>query len=106
MMQAGWGEYLSQLHSFLDQCAGRTNALMFGIDPIRYINFVRHGPGVVWISNGKPQVQHWSTYESVTLERFEELLSFLIDYALKVSEAYIPVVMRQPLGPHDRSYQS
>jgi hypothetical protein len=36
MMRAGWGTYMNQLHSFLEQCASRTNATMLGIDPIRY----------------------------------------------------------------------
>jgi hypothetical protein len=94
MNRAGWGTYLNQIHSFLDQCASRTNALMFGIDPIRYANFVRSGPGVAWAMTGTPYVSHWSKYDEVTSERFDELVSFLIDYALKVSEAYIPLAVR------------
>jgi hypothetical protein len=86
----GFGKNLEQIHSFLAACASRTNALMFGIDPIRYANFVRQGPGVVWASNGSHQAQHWSTYEDVTTEMFEELVSFLIDYGLRVNGAYIP----------------
>lgn len=90
MTRAGWGNYLGQVHSFLDQCASRTNALMFGIDPVRYANFVRTGPDVQWSMAGTPIVTHWGTYEEVSLDKFEDLISFLIDYALKVSVVYIP----------------
>ena len=37
------------------------------------------------------------TYESVSLERFDELVLFLVDYSLKVSEAYIPLVVRSAI---------
>jgi len=43
---------------------------------------------------GVPHVSHWSTYDEITSERFDELISFLIDYALRASEAYIPLPLR------------
>jgi hypothetical protein len=95
MERAGWGTYLTQLHSFLDQCASRTNALMLGVDPIRYADFLGTGPAVLWSTTGKPSVQHWRTYEEVDLERFDELVSFLIDYALKVGGSYIRLTERR-----------
>lgn len=94
MEQAGWGKYLDQLHSFLSQCANRTNALMFGCDPIRYANFASASPGVQWRMDGSHHAYHWTNYDDVSLEQFEEHLTFLIDYALKVSEAYIPTPLR------------
>jgi len=36
----------------------------------------------------------WRSYDNVPIEKFDNLISFLIDYALKVSEAYIPVQIR------------
>jgi hypothetical protein len=94
LMQGGWGSYMKELHSFLEQCASRTNAVMFGIDPIRYANFIGNGPGIQWSMAGAPYVNHWSSYHNVTVESFDELILFLVDYALRVSEAYIPMPVR------------
>jgi hypothetical protein len=94
LTRVGWGNYLDQRHSFLEQCASRTNAIMFGIDPIRYARFTASGPGVQWSMTGIPYVNHWSTYQEVSLKNFDEFVSLLIDYALKVSEAYIPLTIR------------
>jgi hypothetical protein len=44
---------------------------------------------------GTHVVSHWSSYQNVTLEGFDELVLFLVDYALRVSEAYIPTVKRR-----------
>lgn len=95
MVRTGWSEYLNQLHAFLDQSAIRTNALMYGVDPIRYTNFLKTGPGVQWSLTGVPYVSHWGTYDAVSSEQFDELIAFLIDYALKVSEAYIPLAIQK-----------
>jgi len=47
---------------------------------------------------GKPYVSHWSeTYDHVTLERFEGFIDFLVDYALKASDVYIPRPVRSVL---------
>jgi hypothetical protein len=89
MIREGWGEYLGRLHTFLDQTANVTNALLLGIDPGRYANFVSTSPGVQWSMSKVPFFHHWSRYEDVSPESFDELVSFLIDYSLKVSEAYI-----------------
>ncbi|MGD0347385.1 MAG: hypothetical protein ABSA85_11550 [Terracidiphilus sp.] len=96
--RAGWGRYLDQLHSFLAINASVTNALMLGIDPYRYSDFVRSGPVLQWSVAGTYTVQFWKSYENVSLERFDELIAFLIDYALKVSEAYIPKIIQSPSG--------
>ena len=60
--RAGWGTYLNQLHSFLSQTAFRMNAIMLGIDPIRYAFFARNTPQVIWSFSGQSQVILTSTY--------------------------------------------
>ena len=102
LRKAGWDRYLNQLHSFLQSSASITNALLLGIDPIRYSDFAQTGPALQWTMAGTYTVQFWRSYENVSLERFDELIAFLIDYALKVSEAYIPKIIRKPDGfvPH------
>ena len=91
MNRAGWGDYMETLHNFLDQCAIRTNALSLGFDPIEYRFFLQFGPIVQWSFTGQPTVQHRSDYEHVTAEVFNEFVEFLVDYALKSSEAYLPI---------------
>jgi hypothetical protein len=90
LRQAGWDRYLDQLHSFMESTASVTNALMLGIDPYRYSDFVRSAPALQWTMAGSYTALFSRTYESVSVERFDELAAFLIDYALKISEAFIP----------------
>jgi hypothetical protein len=45
---------------------------------------------VSWSFSGQPYVTHSGTYEAVSDENFAEMVEFLIDYAMRVSEAYIP----------------
>ena len=87
------GQYLDQLHAFFEQTASRTNALMLGIDPIRYAKFVGSTPSLVWTLAGTYQAQIWRSYAEMKLEEYEELATFLIDYALRVQNAYIPDVI-------------
>jgi len=92
----GWGDYLTKVHEFMQECASRTNALMFGIDPVRYARFTRLGPSVLWNVKGDlVQVQHWTQYDDLPENVFEEQVSFLIDYALKASESYISIPARR-----------
>ncbi|MCU1336691.1 MAG: hypothetical protein JWO19_2272 [Bryobacterales bacterium] len=88
--RAGWGNYLSQLHSFLGQLTARANASMLGVDPVRYAAFVRQTPNINWSYSGKPEVIHTGTYQHISENAFDEMVAFLIDYALKANEAYIP----------------
>lgn len=88
MDRAGLGQYLDQLHSFLGESALRTNAIMLGVDPVRYASFARNTPNIVWSASGIPTTILLSTYEAVSERDFTEMIDFLIDYALKVSEAY------------------
>lgn len=102
LRDAGWERYLNQLHSFLESSASVTNALILGIDPYRYSDFVRSGPTLQWTITGAYTAFFRRSYENVSLERFDELTAFLIDYALKVSEAYIPNIIHSPSNfvPH------
>ena len=81
---------MDQLHSFLNQSAFRTNAIMLGIDPTRYAFFARNTSQVSWSFSGQPQVVHSGTYEAVSEQTFTEMVTFLIDYAMRVSEVYVP----------------
>jgi hypothetical protein len=98
MVRGGWGVYLDQLHDFLSQCASRTNALMFGIDPLRYSRFTGLGPSVQWSITGAPYVLAQSDYRDLPEEVFEEQISFLTDYAIKASESYVPSAVRNAIA--------
>jgi len=91
MARAGWDQYLNQLHAFLDQTASRMNAVMLSVDPVGYATLLRSTPSVQWSMSGKHTVVMTGTYDNVSSEHFDNLLDFLIDYALKAEEAYIPV---------------
>ncbi len=88
MARAGWGEYLDEVHSFLRESALRTNAVMLGFDPVRYASFSRNTPQIQWSSSGRITVNHSSTCTTVSEHDFTEMINFLIDYALRVNEAY------------------
>jgi hypothetical protein len=94
MVRAGWGQYFNQLHSFLAQSTVRVNAAMLGIDPVRYAAFNRNTPNVQWSLSGRSQVIYSSDYSHISETDFNDMVDFLIDYALKASEAYIPVPPR------------
>jgi hypothetical protein len=66
------------------------NATMLGVDPIRYAAFVRSTPNVQWSMAGTHTVIMMRSYDSVSQADFTELLDFIIEYAVKASEAYIP----------------
>ena len=83
------GPYLDQLHTFLAQVAARTNAIALGIDPIRYAHFMRSTPTLLWSMAGTYQAQLWEAYDQLTLDDYENLSLFLIEYALRAEEAYI-----------------
>jgi hypothetical protein len=87
MSRGGWPQYLGSIHSFMKQCALRTNALMIGVDPIRYASFVRNTPGISWNAFGQPTqtIMHIS-YDAVSETDFNEMVDFIIDYALKSQE--------------------
>lgn len=95
LKRAGWEAYLNGLHSFLQNSASITNSMMFGIDPLRYSDFIQTVPTLQWNMAGTYTVQLWQDYREVSLDRFDNLVSFLIDYALKMSEAYVPDVVRK-----------
>jgi hypothetical protein len=90
MARAGWDQYLSQLHAFLGETASRMNAVMLGIDPVRHAAFMRSTPNVTWSMAGTYTVVMMWSYDNVSDADFMELLDFIVDYAVKASEAYIP----------------
>jgi len=103
LRRAGWESYLNKLHSFLESTASVTNALMLGIDPYRYSDFVRSVPTLQWTMADTYTAMFSKTYENVSVERFDELAAFLIDYSLKVSEAYLPkFIQMRPLPMYER----
>jgi len=57
MRRAGWETYLNSLHTFLHQSAKFTTMLTFGVDPGRYLEFVRYVPSI--------QYSHGSEYTIV-----------------------------------------
>ena len=95
MKRAGWGTYLEQLHSFLTQVEVVVNALRFGVDPVRYTDFVHCGPTLQWSVTGKFTAFPNRTFDDMSVERFDELVAFLIDYALKISDSYISRPVRR-----------
>lgn len=92
MKRSGWEGYMRNLHGFLDQCAIRTNALTLSFDPIMYRAFMRIGPYLQWSFTGTYTVLHSSDYKQITPQVFDEFVDFLIDYALKSADAYLPRV--------------
>jgi hypothetical protein len=95
VVTAAWGEYLDEVHSFLRESALRTNALLLGVDPVRYAFFDRNTPNVQWSPSGKSHVIDSSSYRAVSEHDFTEMIDFLIDYALRVSEA-LDIVISDP----------
>jgi hypothetical protein len=99
MAKAGWGQYLNQLHAFLGQLAARANASMLGVDPLRYAALLRNTPNLNWSFSGRPEIIHTSTYAHVSQATFDEMVNLLIDYAVKASEAYVPMPLKEPVVP-------
>jgi hypothetical protein len=83
------GPYLDQLHEFLDEVAGTTNAIMLGIDPVRYAHFVRSTPTLQWSMAGTYQALLWGPYDQMSLSAYDELALFLVEYALRADESYV-----------------
>jgi hypothetical protein len=96
-----WGidKYLGQLHSFLDECAKSTNAIMLKIDRLQYAAYLRLGPYILWTMDGRPHIQYSDTFESLPREAFDKWKAFVVDYAFKAADVYIPYVpVRQGAG--------
>jgi hypothetical protein len=90
MGRAGWDQYLNQLHSFLNASAARVNALMMGLDPVQYGNFLQKTPIIQWTMSGESHVMHTSTYSNVSGDDFAVMLNFVVEYAIAVSEISVP----------------
>lgn len=90
LRSAGWERYLGQLHKFLQTSATITNVLMLGVDPVRYFDFNYSVPAIQRTMGKAYTIIYRLDYASCSEERFEELMGFVIDYALKVSDLYSP----------------
>jgi len=95
LRQLGIHRYLEQLHSFLAGCASLTNAQTFGYDPFEYQAFKGILPHVVRSMAGTYQSQIWLSYDTISEEEFEVLVSYLIDHAIRLGDSYQP--MRPPI---------
>lgn len=90
LREAGFDRYLQQLHSFLEGSAAMTNAQTFGYNPFDYQAFKGVLPAVVVSLGGTYQAQLWHTYDDLSKEDFDVLMSFFVDLSLKIGEAYQP----------------
>lgn len=90
LRQARWDNYLQSIHSFMDASARITNALILGIDPLRYADFLNVGPALQWTMAGSYTAVFSRSYAAMTIETFDSLISFLVEYALKTSEVAKP----------------
>ncbi|MDR3715109.1 MAG: hypothetical protein P4L51_20030 [Puia sp.] len=93
---AGWDRYLDQLHKFLQISATITNILMLGVDPVRYFDF-NHSVPLIQRTMGKTYtIIYRLDYSNCSEDRFEELMGFVIDYSIKVSDLYSPETTGSP----------
>lgn len=102
LRELGLDRYLEQLHSFLAGSATLTNALTFGYDPFEYRAFKGIMPSVLVSMGGTYQSQIWLNYDDMSQEQFDVLVSYLINHAIRLGEAYQP--MRPPLPQASESY--
>jgi hypothetical protein len=70
---------------------------MFDFDPLRYQELVASGPQITPMMDGSLHVLSLRTYDHITANVFEAHVAFLVDYALKLSEAYQPTFVRRRL---------
>jgi hypothetical protein len=87
--------YLKELDDFLRDSALVINAVMLGVNPARYSSFLQNTPNIMRFVSGKINIFHKGSYEGLSEGDFNELIDFLIDYALKASEAYLPLTADQ-----------
>jgi hypothetical protein len=92
LRQTDLDQYLVQLHSFLNECAKSTNAILLKIDRLQYDAYLRVGPYIQWTMDGRPHVHCSDTFESLSREDFDKWTAFVIDYAFKAADVYIPNV--------------
>jgi hypothetical protein len=91
LREAGFERYMQNLHSFLEGSAAITNAQTFGYNPFEYQAFKGILPTVTVSLGDTYQALLWHTYDDLSEDDFEVLVSFLIDLSLKIGETYQPV---------------
>jgi hypothetical protein len=104
LRQFGIDKYLRQLHSFLDECARSTNAMMLSIDRLQYAAYLRESPYIHWTADGRAHVQSRRDYQDLTEETFDKWKAFVVDYALKAVDVYVPYAPPSPWGGTPREY--
>ena len=100
----GIEKYLEQLYSFLEESAKTTNAMLLKIDRLQYAAYLQQGPYIQWTMDGKPHVHCRDDYRSLTREIYEKWKAFVIDYAFKAVDAYIPNVRNREWEGDPREY--
>lgn len=100
----GIAEYLRQLHSFLEESAKTTNAMLLKIDRLLYARYLEEGPYIQWTMDGRPHVHSRDDYQGLTREEYERWKSFVIDYAFKAIDAYIPYMRGRQWDGAPREY--
>lgn len=100
----GIDRYIDQLHSFLDECAKSTNAIMLKIDRLQYAAYLRVGPYIQWTMDGRPHIRSSHAFESLTREEFDRWKAFVVDYAFKAADVYIPYVRTREWDGAPREY--
>ena len=83
LRSGGWERYLDALHNYLRANATITNILMLGVDPVRFFDFNNSVPSVQYTMGKTYHVTYGLDYANCSKERFEELIEFVIEYAVK-----------------------
>jgi hypothetical protein len=82
--------YVDHLYRYFSECTAQINALTLGIDRTRWSRFHFYMPSVLWSLNGTPHTQLRSGYyDKLSVEEFEDCISFLVDYGIRAGELYI-----------------
>ena len=104
LREFGIDKYLQQIHSFLEQSAKTTNAMLLRIDRLQYAAYLREGPYIQWTMDGRPHVHYRDDYRNLTREAYENWKAFVIDYAFKAVDVYIPYVRHSQWDGDPREY--
>jgi hypothetical protein len=104
LREFGVDKYFRQLHSFLDECATTTNAMLLKTDRLQYAAYSKEGPYIQWTMDGRPHVHYRDDYQSLTREDYEKWKAFVIDYAFKAVDAYVPYVRNPQWDGDPREY--
>lgn len=88
--------YLKALTQCLRVNVTMTNIIALGMDPVRYYDFHQATPSIMYSAGSEYHISYSIEYTDCTQERFEELMSFVIEYALRINERYAPQATGKP----------